>query len=319
MIERPRYLILGGTGFVGRAVVRAIEREGVAEAIVASRHASPSTPRQLRLDVVGNPDALKAAVEGVHGVVNCITGSDAIIEQGARNLAEAVRGKQLPVVHLSSMAAYGSVHGLVAEDAPLKGDLGGYSQAKASAERRLSDLVQRLVILRPGVIYGPGSVQWTQRVGRWLASGRLGDLGRAGDGICNLVHIDDTVRIIVAALRDERIQNGCAFNLALPSPPTWNEYFIEFGRALRAVPVKRLTTRRMRWEAKMAYPRKAAEMICKRLGITIDLDAMGPSYWALWQQDIRLDVTRATETFGPGWADWRKALRELSPALANPN
>ena len=56
------------------------------------------------------------------------------------------------------------------------------------------------VILRPTCVFGPGSTQWTTRIARLLKARRIGDLGSAGDGGCNLAFIDDVVAAVLAAL-----------------------------------------------------------------------------------------------------------------------
>src|SRR5207237_284416 len=112
---------------------------------------------------------------------------------------------------------------------------------------------ERAVVLRPGIVYGPGSAQWSERVARWLHAGRIGDLGACGDGYCNLVHVSDVCAATLKAL-GTRDAAGRAYNLGSPQPPTWNEYFVEYGRALGAVPVRRISRRRLRIETKILAP-----------------------------------------------------------------
>ena len=76
------------------------------------------------------------------------------------------------------------------------------------------------------------------------AARRLGDLGPAGDGFCNLTHEADLAAAIAACLMVPAAGGG-TFTLASASPPTWNEFLVAFARALGATPVRRLAPRRL--------------------------------------------------------------------------
>jgi nucleoside-diphosphate-sugar epimerase len=211
------------------------------------------------------------------------------------------------------VAAYGSVEGIVDESAPLLGDLGPYSAAKARADA-IVIACGRAVLLRPGIVYGPGSVQWSDRIRRLLVSRRLGDLGAAGDGCCNLVFIDDMTAAVLSALRAPAIE-GQAFNLSLPSPPTWNEYFIRFAKELGAVPVRRITRRRLAIETKLlAPPLKILEILAARGGLdaTRVPPAIPPSLLRLFRQELYLQSTKAQSILGMNWTPLEEGLRQTT-------
>jgi nucleoside-diphosphate-sugar epimerase len=217
--------------------------------------------------------------------------------------AALLAGKSRPrVVHLSSMTVYGSAIGKIDEDTELHADLGPYSSAQRDAER-LAGNYDNAVILRPGGEYGPGCPHWTLRIARLLLARRLGDLGAAGDGCCNLLYIDDLVTAILQALRIPEVTGQC-FNLAVATPPTWNEYFIDFARALRAVPVRRISHRWLRIESNLLGPvLKATEMALNlaRLPASGLPPPISPSLLALCRQEIQLQVSRAERLLGLRW------------------
>jgi nucleoside-diphosphate-sugar epimerase len=258
-------------------------------------------------------DAVARALDGVSGVVNCVAGDPASITEGARALfAAALRAQSKPrIVHLSTMSVYGDVSGIVDESAPLRANLGAYAVAKGRAEQHAASY-PNVVILRPGCVYGPESPQWSARVGRWLMARRLGDLGADGDGFCNLVHVDDVIDAIVRSLRSTAVG---PFNLSLPDPPTWNEYLVRYGQALRAVPIRRISHRRLSMEAKLcAPPLKMLEIGLKRVpGMREWLPPpLPPSLLRLMRQEIKLDVRRATEQLGVTWTSLEAGLEDTA-------
>jgi nucleoside-diphosphate-sugar epimerase len=276
-------LVLGASGFIGSRVVAALAHSPIYRPVAASRRSA------FPVDAT-NFEALRAALRDVHVVVNCIAGNERTLLRSTQALCDAARFcPPRRIVHLSSMAVYGSATGLVAEDhAPVE-PVSGYGRAKIECERIVQKYVDDggdAVILRPTCVFGPGSPQWTTRLARLLRAGRIGDLGSAGDGCCNLAFIDDVVAAIVQALD---ASNG-TFNISSSSDLTWNEFLIAFGRALGATPIRRISPRTLRAETKFLAPvRRIAAMAVKSPAT----EAITPSLAALWRQDIRIDCAAA--------------------------
>lgn len=308
-------LVLGSGGFLGRHVLRALEgSEDFVPVAAWHRTPLPDLPgvRQAQIDAT-KAEALAPALDGVSGVVNCVSGgADTIISNGLAAIHACACAPSKPrLIHLSSMAAYGGQVGLVAEEAPLLGDAGAYSAAKVAVEQAAVDQLH-VVVLRPGCIYGPGSQQWSGRIARLLQQRRLGDLGVAGDGYSNLVHVDDVVAAILAGLRVASAA-GSAYNLAANPNPRWNEYFVALGKALGAVPVRRIPRRQFRLETKLLAPGlKIAELTLGRVGALRRLipDPIPPSLGRLWAQEIRLDSSRAERELGVRWTPLEKGIED---------
>jgi 2-alkyl-3-oxoalkanoate reductase len=251
-----------------------------------------------------DPNALKQLLEGVDAVANCVTGDGAYVLSNARRLFTCVASAsdKPRIVHLSSMTVYGSATGWVSENSELLANLGPYSQAHCAAER-LAKHYERSVVLRPGVEYGPNCIPWCARVAQWLQARRLGDLGALGDGYCNLVYIDDLVAAVLQALRQPDIE-GQSINVAAPNPPTWNEYFIAFACALRAVPVRRVTRRWLDVESCVfAPPLKLMEKLAQRARVQASWlpPAIPRSLLTLCRQDIRMRLDLAQRHLKPRW------------------
>ena len=314
-----RVLVLGADGFIGQHLTRALAASDWAVPIAAGRRpvaaASTSQIARLELDAT-DENALSNALQNAQAVVSCISGSAQTIANGARALFAAAARQPSPllVVYLSSMAVYGAVTGPVSESAPLLGD-DPYAQAKIAAENA-GARYNPVVVLRPGIVYGPGSSQWTQRVGQWLFARRMGDLGALGDGCCNLVYVQDVVTAILRSLQLTASEGHARiFNLAMAGAPTWNEYFVRFARALGAVPVARVGRRQLEIETKLlAPPLKIAQIVLRKAQLAaIRLpEAISPSVLRLCQQDIRLDVASAEQSLQLNWSGLDYGLQQAA-------
>jgi 2-alkyl-3-oxoalkanoate reductase len=316
-------LVLGADGFIGRKVVDGIAQTRWAVPIVAVRRRSAPATRHAdeRIIDITSTEAMRAALQGVDAVVNCGSARPQEIATCASALFEAAANLPKPVriVHFSSMTVYGRAVGVVDESAPLRGDIGAYSAAQVAAEAAAA-AYPRVVIFRPGCEFGPGSHQWSGRLARCLQAHRLGDLGAAGDGFCNVVDIEDLVYAVLRALSDPEL-NGRVFNLSHPEIPTWNEFLTRYGIALRAVPVHRISRRRLKIEAKVVAPAlKAVELLADRCGLEPRRfpPPIPPSLVSLMSQEIRLDARRAQADLGLSWKDLDRTLTETARWFLKP-
>ncbi len=308
-------LVLGASGFIGRRVLRTLAAADDLIPLAAGRRVAARTEdgiEALRLED-GDTAALSAALARVQAVVDCRAAPPEEMRRGNAALFHAAQAAGRPlVVQLSSMAVYGNAVGRVDETAPLSEEQGPYAAAKLEGER-LAAAYGRAVILRPGCVYGPGGTQWSLRIARLLKARRLGDLGAAGDGIANLVHVDDVAQAVAAALRNS-LAEGQAFNLAMAGAPTWNDYLMAFAQALGHVPVRRLSARRVRLESKLlAPPLKILEMAAARLGGGAWAPPLiPPSLARLFCQEIRLVSGKSEDLLGQSWMPLDEGLAETA-------
>jgi nucleoside-diphosphate-sugar epimerase len=292
---RARILVLGARGSVGRGLMAALSAEPTLTAVAGLRRSAPFPSANIRVADATSVLELVAAFDGMTHVINATGGPPATLLATTTAICAAARATPgLRLVHLSSMAVYGGIEDTVDETAPLSAHT-PYAAAKIAAEHEVTaqtKLGLPAVILRPGIIHGPNSAQWTARLGRLLNARRLGDLGPAGDGFCNLIHERDLAAACLAAcLRDGA--PGLAFNLGMPDPPTWNEYLVALARAIGAIPVQRIPRRQLAAEARLFAPILAA---ARRTFWHSAPDPIPPSLLRLFAQRIRLDVTLAQTT-----------------------
>jgi nucleoside-diphosphate-sugar epimerase len=291
---RSPVLILGASGFIGSRLVTALEGHPRLRPVAASRRAGAGRVVVDALDAGG----LARAMQDADFVINCIAGSDRDMVASTQNMVRAALGRRpARMIYFSSMAVYGSATGTVDEDHAAVMPVSGYGEAKIASERLVNDYVGAggdAVILRPTCVFGPHSRQWTLRLARLLNSFRIGDLGAAGDGCCNLVYTDDLVAATVAAL-EKPSARGQRFNLSSTQALTWNQFLMAYGRALGAVPVRRVSGRSLRLETKLLAPfrRVASKMLD-----TSATEAITPSLAGLFAQDIQVRSDAAVRELG---------------------
>jgi nucleoside-diphosphate-sugar epimerase len=287
---RETVVVLGGGGFVGSAIVAGLAAAGITT-ISARLH--PAAGSLDRACDATKPEAINDLLQGAACVVNAVGGDGHTMLAATRAIAKAADG-WCRIVHVSSMAVYGAATGYVNEAAPRRA-AGRYGAAKIACEQALAGT--GATILRPGLVYGPGSTQWVGRIGRLLRSRRIGDLGRHGDGRCNLVHARDLSEAVIAAMR-RREAHGQVMNVGMVAPPRWNDFLVAFGRAIGAVPVARIGGWRLALEAGLAAPPLHLARRLAQPGYAIP-DAISPALLKLFSHDIVLDCSLGHRLIGP--------------------
>jgi nucleoside-diphosphate-sugar epimerase len=171
-----KYFVTGATGFVGGRVARQLVEAGhKVVAIVRSPEKAQDLAAlgvELCKGDVTDKESMRAPMTGVDGVFH-IAGwykigvrdkSDAykINVNGTRNVLSLMQELKIPKgVYTSSLAVNSDTHGrLVDESYRFNGQhLSVYDQSKAEAHRVAEEFIARglpLVIVQPGLIYGPG-------------------------------------------------------------------------------------------------------------------------------------------------------------------
>lgn len=152
-------VVFGGSGFVGRYVVRALAKAGK-RVRVAMRRPHLAVDLRVMGDVgqiqlvqanVRNADSVARALEGANGVVNLVgilfekgkQTFDSTQADGARIVAEgAAKAGITRYVHMSAIGANAN-------------SKSNYGRTKGEAENAVAALVPTVTILRPSIIFGP--------------------------------------------------------------------------------------------------------------------------------------------------------------------
>jgi len=216
--------VTGGTGYLGASLVSALADAG--EEVVAlvrdpgaAAHLDPRA-RRVRGDVT-DPESIRRGMQGctraIHAAAHVRVWDrdprrfEAVNVGGLMNVLRAAEEAALSrIVFTSSFIALGPSGGGVADedwDPPDRRYHNLYEKTKALADRAARREARRglpLVILYPGVIYGPGRATPGNLVGRTITdfmAGRIpGILGEGDRRIC-YAYVADVVEGHLAALR----------------------------------------------------------------------------------------------------------------------
>jgi UDP-glucose 4-epimerase len=206
-----RVLVTGGSGFIGRHVVRALLADGH-DVVVADRHEHRDVPTVA--GELEDPDVRDRAVtEGLGALVHLAAETSVLgsverpVKVHAVNvdvtaaLAELARARGVATFAMASTnAVVGDFDGTFTEQVPLR-PLTPYGATKAAAEMLLSGYAGayglRVPILRLTNVYGPGMREKDSFVPRLLrAAARDEGVQVYGDGRQrrDLVHVHDVAR-----------------------------------------------------------------------------------------------------------------------------
>jgi NADH dehydrogenase len=159
LVEDRLAVVFGGSGFVGRYVVRALARNGWRVRAACRRpdlagHLQPMGRVGQIHAVQANvryADSVARAVAGAHAVVNAVgilaaTGRQTfsgVHVAGARSIAKAARGAGAErLVHISALGAD-------------RKSRSNYARSKAEGEAAVLEAFPNAVILRPSIVFGP--------------------------------------------------------------------------------------------------------------------------------------------------------------------
>jgi nucleoside-diphosphate-sugar epimerase len=197
----PLAALTGATGFLGRRLVRRFEEGGWRVRLLVRRPADADAfaLNETVLGDLADAAALERLAKGADVVVHCAglikarSAAEflAVNAQGCARLAAATRGR---MVLISSLAAR----------EPRLSDYAASKHAGETAAREI--LGERLTVVRPPVIYGPGDRE-TLTLFRFAAHAPLLPVPAAPAARLVLAHVDD-VAVAVLALMGPDVRGG---------------------------------------------------------------------------------------------------------------
>ncbi len=218
-------VVFGGSGFVGRHVVRELAKRGwrVRVAVRRPHLASFLLPLgsvgqiQLAQSNIRMPDSIAAALDGADAVVNLVgilanhgaQNFSAVHEKGTADLARLCAEAGIEnVVHISTMGA--------SSESP-----SAYGRSKKVGEAAMRDTIPTATIMRPSIIFGAGD-DFFNRFAGMMVTFRSVPLIGGGHTKFQPVYVDDVADAICAALENQK-SRGKEYALAGPQVKSFKE------------------------------------------------------------------------------------------------
>lgn len=231
--------VFGGSGFIGRHVIRALARRGYRVRAAVRRpdlatHLQPlGAPGQI-MPVQANLRyrwSVDRAVEGADAVVNAVgilapsgkQSFEAVQSFGPRAIAEAARGAGLSsITHISAIGADADSSSV-------------YAKTKAAGEQAVMETLPDSVVLRPSIVFGPEDGFFNMFAGMAETAPVLPLIG-GGNTLFQPVYVHDVAEAVARSV-DGQLQGGTTYELGGPEVLSFKECLEQM---LTAVDRKRL-------------------------------------------------------------------------------
>jgi len=253
-LKPPTVLVVGGTGFIGRRLVRRLVDQGHGVRVMTRNTRAAALefeglPVELFAGSHGDPASAARALEGIDAVYHLAKCEGKRWQdyvngdiEPTRVLAEAALTAGVRrFIYTGTISSYasGNPRDVIDNTTPVDPRITSrshYSRSKAACEALLQDLQRQrglgLVIARPAIVIGPGSPPAHLGVGRFASETRVSFWGDGATAL-PLVLVDDVAEALAKMLDAPRVEGQ---TLLLTSPPllTAREYVQEVARCMHA-------------------------------------------------------------------------------------
>ncbi|MCB1475253.1 MAG: complex I NDUFA9 subunit family protein [Rhodobiaceae bacterium] len=235
--------VFGGSGFVGRHVVRALAKRGYRVRVAVRR---PDLAGHLQpLGRVGQIHAVQANIRNLPSIVRAVQGADAVVNlvgilhESGRQTFDAVQAfgagaaaraaKEAGAAHFVQMSAIGASADSDAD----------YARSKAEGERRVLEAFPGATIIRPSVVFGPEDDFFNRFAAMARISPALPLIG-GGNTKFQVVYVGDVAEVIARGV-DGTLKPGATYEIGGESVATFKELMQlmlqEIGRKRLLVPL----------------------------------------------------------------------------------
>lgn len=233
--------VTGGTGFVGRALSKALLEKGFAVRVITRRKPAAEQEGAAYAEAdFADIESLKKALAGADAAIHlaaalfCRSKEDfmrANAEGTANFAAAAVATPGLrKIIYLSSLAAGGpSPADAPRTEADADAPVSFYGMSKLEGEKAVKNFPGAHVILRPPIIYGKKDSGFS-KIAEWVRKGVMVNAGSAG-GRFSFVYLDDLVNAIISALYSNLFDGG-TFYICENRAYAWKDFIAMLARGM---------------------------------------------------------------------------------------
>lgn len=235
--------VTGGTGFIGRRLVNRLIAEGHTVRVLARSVEKARVLFDEKVEIIaGDLDSAAALARGCKGADRVFHLAAQVGDFGPRKgyyhtnvegtraaVDAAERADAGRFVYVSTNAVTGIKRTHVTDEAaPYATNGGHYGVSKGEAERVIRERHNETgfpgVILRPPVVYGPGSANWVLRPLSLMKRGKM-VLVDSGRGLCWHVYVDNLIDAAVLASGHPKAPGEVFIISDGKHDTTWGDYF----------------------------------------------------------------------------------------------
>jgi NADH dehydrogenase len=222
-MKRHQIAVLGGSGFIGRYVVKRLAGRGEV-LTVGGRHAADAGFLKLKGDVgqvglvniaIDDEAVLPAFLAGKDALVNCV---GILFERGAQKFDVVHHSAPAKLARLAREAGVERLVHISAIGAePRSGS--AYGRSKAAGEQAVKDAFPTATILRPSIVFGPEDDFFNRFAAMAVMSPVLPLIG-GGETRFQPVYVGDVADAVISAL-DDPATAGRTYELGGPKVYTF--------------------------------------------------------------------------------------------------
>jgi len=210
-----RIIVLGGSGFLGSHIIQSLQKDGINEVTCGDLVSNSSLNCEyVNLDMLDIDDIINK-LDNYNVIINCIGQVTQpfnlcfkLNSIGTSNLVKALSGKDARLIHISTVAVYGTAENC--DEESLLNPETSYATAKAFAEQILLGNYdqKRLTILRLSNLYGNHQMKGVfAYLLRSYHSDRKLNFNNDGSLTRSFMHVEDCADIIVEVVKNSKL-NG---------------------------------------------------------------------------------------------------------------
>jgi uncharacterized protein YbjT (DUF2867 family) len=220
-----RVLVVGATGCIGRAVVHALRSRG--QTVIAASRGDASMPIDFTQPVTPAAWAARLTRARIDAVINCV---GILMPRRGQSFERVHAQGPIELFRGAALAGVSRIVQVSALGVTESGDaLPPYITSKREADRALATLPLTHAIVRPSLVYGPGSA--SASLFATLASLPVIALPGGGSQRVQPIHVYEVAEGVARWIENEASKSG-VFELAGPAAMTYRDMLAAYRDAM---------------------------------------------------------------------------------------